>query len=60
MLKISYKSAWALLATSINNSKFVNNSNRNNRKSAKSDFIELVYKAKEPNFLTPGTRRAFI
>ena len=56
MLKTSLKSAGALPATGVDNSKVVRNSGRNVGKSAKSDFTKPVREAEEPSFLTPDAR----
>ena len=59
MLKTSPQSASALPVTSINDSKVISSSSKNNRKLTKSDFTKLVRRAEKPSFLTPNTRRAF-
>ena len=52
ILKMSAQPANALPATGINNSKVVESSGRNDRKSAKSDFTKSVRGVKEPSFLS--------
>ena len=59
MLKISPQLTSTLLATDVDNSKVIGNSDKNKRKLAKSDFIKLVRRAKEPSFVTPNARQAF-
>ena len=59
MLKTSPQPAGTLPATAVDNSKFVETSGGNERKSAKSDFTKPVRKAEEPSFLTPDARQAF-
>ena len=59
MLKTSPQPAGTLPATAVNDSKVVGSSDRNERKSAKSDFTKPVRGAEEPSFLTPDARRAF-
>ena len=59
MLKTSFQLAGALSATSVDDSKVVRNSDRKNRKSAKSDFTKSIRKVEKPSFLTPNTRQAF-
>ena len=49
----------ALPATGIDNSKIVGSSGRNDKKSAKSDFIKPMCKAEEPIFLTSDIKQAF-
>ena len=58
MLKTIPQSAGTLLATSVDNSKIVGSSGKNDRKSAKSDIIKPMYRAEESSFLTPNARRA--
>ena len=52
MLKTNSQPAGAPPDTSVDDSKVVCNSGRNNRKSAKSDFIKPVRRAEESSFLT--------
>ena len=59
ILKTSSLTAGTLLATSVNDSKVVGRSGRNDRKLAKSDFIKPICKAEESCFLTLDVRRAF-
>ena len=59
MLKITPKLAANLPATDVNNRKVVSSSDRNDRKSAKSNFTKLVRGVEKPSFLTPDTRRVF-
>ena len=59
MLKTSPQPAGALAATGIDDIKIVGSSDRNKKKSAKSDFTKPVRGAEEPSFLTPDARRAF-
>ena len=59
MLKTSPKPAIALLATSVNNSELVGSSSRNNKKSAKSDFIKPKRRVEEPSFLILNDGRVF-
>ena len=59
MLKTSPQLASTLLAIGIDNSEVVSSSDRNNKKSAKSDFTKPMHKAEEPSFLTSDTRQAF-
>ena len=59
MLKKSPQLSGTLQATSIDNSKVVGISDRNERKSTKSDFTKPVREAEESSFLTPDARRAF-
>ena len=56
ILKTSPQPASALPATGINDSKVVGSSGKNNGKSAKSDFIKPVRRAKKPSFLTLDAR----
>ena len=58
MLKTNPQPNDALPATGID--EVVRNSSRNDRKSAKSDFLKPVRKVEEPSFLTPNARQAFI
>ena len=60
ILKTSSQPAGALPATTVDDSKVVRSSGRNDGKSAKSDFSKLVRKAEESSFLTSDTRQAFI
>ena len=59
MLKTSPKPAGALPATSVDNSKVVRSSDKNEGKLAKSDFTKPMRRVEEPSFLTPDVRRAF-
>ena len=59
MLKTSPQLTGTLLATNIDNSKVISSSSRNDRKSAKADFIKPMYRVEEPSFLTFDTRQAF-
>ena len=56
ILKTNPQLADALPATGIDNSKVVGSNGRNYRKSAKSNFTNLMRRVKEPSFLTPGTK----
>ena len=56
MLKTSHQPIGALLATSVNDSKVVSSSSKNDRKLAKSDFTNPVHGAEESSFLTSDTR----
>ena len=56
---MSLKPTGALPATGVDDSKVVRSSDRNNRKSAKSDFIKFIRRAEEPSFLISDIRRAF-
>ena len=44
------------LTTSIDNSKVIGSSSRNDGKSAKSNFTKPVRRTEEPSFLTPDAR----
>ena len=59
MLKTSLQLAGALSATSIDNSNIIDNSIKNNKKSAKSNFTKPVHRAEEPSFLTSDARQVF-
>ena len=59
LLKVCPLLASALLATDVDNNKVVDSSGKNDKKSAKFDFIKPVHKVKKPSFLTPNTRQAF-
>ena len=59
MLKIGLQPVGALLATSIDDSKVVGSSGRNDRKLAKSDFTKPMQRAKELSFLTLDARQVF-
>ena len=56
MLKTIPQLAGVLSATVIDDNEDINNSGRNDEKSAKSDFIKPIRRAKEPSFLTPNAR----
>ena len=56
MLKISPQPAGALTATAVDDSEVVGSNDRNEGKSAKSDFTKLIRGAEEPSFLTPDAR----
>ena len=59
MLKTSTQLASALLATSVDNSKVVGSSARNDKKSAKSNFTKLVCRVEEFDFLSSDTSQVF-
>ena len=59
MLKMSPQPTGALPATTVDNSKVVGSSGRNEGKSAKSDFTKPMRGAEKPSFLTPDARQAF-
>ena len=59
MLRTSLLLAVALPAPGVDNNKVVSSSDRNNIKSAKSNFIKPVHRAKESSFLTSNARQAF-
>ena len=59
MLKTNPQLADALPATAVDDNEVIRSSSRNERKSAKSDFIKPVHRVEEPSFLTPDARWAF-
>ena len=59
MLKENAQPAGALLATAVNNSKVVSSIDRNNIKSAQSDFTKPVCEAEESSFIAPNARQVF-
>ena len=59
MLKTSSQPAGTLSVTGVNDSKVIRSSDRNDGKSAKSDFTKPVRKVEEPSFLTLDVRQAF-
>ena len=59
MLKTSLQPTDALLVTSVDNSKVVENSGENKGKSVKSDFTKPMCRGEEPSFLTSDTKQAF-
>ena len=56
MLKTSPQLAGILLATNINNGKFISSSGINKKKLAKSDLTKHVCKAKKLSFLIPNIK----
>ena len=56
MLKMSLQLAGILLTTSVDDSKIVSSSGRNNRKLAKPNVTKLVHKIEKSSFLTLDTR----
>ena len=56
MLKTSPQLAGTLLAIGIDDSKVVGSSGKNNKNSAKSDFIKSVRKVEKLSFPTPNAR----
>ena len=58
-MKTSPQPADALPTTAIDNSEIIRSSGRNERKSAKSDFIKPMCGAEKPSFLTPDAKQAF-
>ena len=59
MLKASRQPAGNLLAISIDNTKVVNSSGKNNGKSTKSDFTTPVRRVEKPSFQTLDARQVF-
>ena len=59
MLKTSPQPAGTLPTTGVNDSKVVDNSGENDRKSAKSNFTKPLHRAEKPSFLTSNARQAF-
>ena len=59
MLKTSPEPVAALTSTSIDDSKVVSSSGKNNRKSAKSDFTKPVRRIEKPSFQTSNTKQTF-
>ena len=59
-MKTSSQPAYALPATSLDDSKIVGSGGGNNKKSARSDFTKPMHGTEKPSFLTPNTRQAFI
>ena len=59
ILKTSPLLVDTLPAIGIDDSEVVENSGRNEGKSAKSDFIKPIRGGEEPSFLTPNTRQVF-
>ena len=60
MLKMSRQLAGTLPVTSVNDSKVVRSSDRNDKKLAKSNFTKPVHRAEEPSFFAPNARLTLI
>ena len=60
MLKTSPQLVSTLPDTSIDDSKVVGSSSKNDKKSAKSDFTKPLRRAEEPSFLVSNTKQTFI
>ena len=57
-MKINSKPASTILATSVDNSEVVNDSSRNNKKLAISDFTKAICKVEKPGFFMTDTKQA--